>query len=139
MSCSFMSLGGLAVRIRGIIPKHKAALATLLSILCLAMLQCGGGSGEGGASVNGSDHVVGSNPTTLAWDPPSRKEVKVAGYRLYYGRASRSYSQNMTLSKKDAYVTVDNLARGAWFFSVTTIDEKGNESAFSNEVVKEII
>ena len=70
---------------------------------------------------------------TLAWDPNSPSE-NIAGYKLYYGTESRSYSgmidiTNGTLKK------VSKLAKGYhYYFAVTAYDEAGQESDFSEEL-----
>ena len=61
---------------------------------------------------------------TLAWDPNSPSE-NIAGYRLYYGTESRSYTgvidiSNGTLKK------VSKLAKGYYYyFAVTAYNEAG--------------
>jgi hypothetical protein len=70
---------------------------------------------------------------TLAWDPNSPSE-NIAGYKLYYGTESRSYSgmidiTNGTLKK------VSKLEKGYhYYFAVTAYDEAGQESDFSEEL-----
>jgi hypothetical protein len=71
---------------------------------------------------------------TLAWDPNSPSEG-IAGYRLYYGTESRSYTgmidiTNGTLKK------VSKLAKGYhYYFAVTAYNEAGQESDYSEELV----
>jgi hypothetical protein len=71
---------------------------------------------------------------TLAWDPNSPSE-SIAGYRLYYGTESRSYTgvidiANGTLKK------VSKLAKGYYYyFAVTAYNEAGQESDFSEELI----
>lgn len=70
----------------------------------------------------------------LAWDPNSPSE-NIAGYKLYYGTESRSYSgfidiTNGTLKK------VSKLAKGThYYFAVTAYNQAGQESDFSEELV----
>ena len=69
---------------------------------------------------------------TLAWDPSTSPEV--AGYNLYYGGASQTYT-NMVAVGGATNATVSGLLPGArYFFAVTAIDISGLESDFSNEI-----
>jgi hypothetical protein len=70
---------------------------------------------------------------TLAWDP--NPEQDLAGYKLYYGNASRSYSQALALGNVTTY-TVTGLASGTYYFAVTAYNVAQLESGFSNEVSK---
>jgi hypothetical protein len=63
----------------------------------------------------------------------------VAGYRLYYGTASRSYAQSpgSGLYTGSTTVTVTGLSSGnTYYFAVTALDAAGGESGYSNEVSK---
>lgn len=67
----------------------------------------------------------------LAWDPPPSSEI--AGYNLYWGAASRCYTNLVSTSNLTA--TVTNLQRGVtYYFAVTAFTADGLESDFSNEV-----
>jgi hypothetical protein len=69
---------------------------------------------------------------TLAWDPNT--ETDLAGYKVYYGKSSGIYSNNVDVGKQ-TYCEVSNLVDGqTYFFSVTAYDIDGNESAFSEEI-----
>lgn len=61
----------------------------------------------------------------------------ISGYKVYVGKASRTYDQIIPIGNVTNY-TVAGLADGTWYFSVTAFDSQGNESGFSNEVVKVI-
>ena len=71
---------------------------------------------------------------TLAWNASSGS---VAGYRVYYGQASGTY----TTVKPDApslisgttYTTPD-LPAGTYYFAVKAFDSAGNSSGYSNQV-----
>lgn len=68
----------------------------------------------------------------LQWDPNT--EPYLAGYKLYYGTASRDYSHTIDLGQVNSY-QVHNLQDGVkYYFAVTAYDIAGNESGFSNEV-----
>lgn len=113
----------------------------------LAMLACGCGAGGGGSIVGGvstdcpAETPGGSDTSaTLAWDAVG--DSRVAGYRVYYGLASRDYAQakgaGLNAGGCTTYV-VNGLDRGrTYYFAVTAYDASGNESDFSNEASKPI-
>ena len=82
-----------------------------------------------------------TTPTTatasLIWDPSTSNP---AGYRLYYGTASRTYQQAKGAGIAVGNVTsykVSGLTSGKlYYFAVTSVDSSGNESSYSNEVSK---
>jgi chitodextrinase len=61
----------------------------------------------------------------------------VSGYRVYYGTTSGKYQQAIGAGAWAGNVTtfsVTGLLTGAtYYFTVTSVDTQGNESAFSNE------
>lgn len=70
---------------------------------------------------------------SLAWDPPASGS-SLAGYKLYYGTVSKSYSFTVTAGTQTSY-TVTNLNEGeTYYFTATAYDTAGAESAASNEV-----
>jgi hypothetical protein len=66
----------------------------------------------------------------LAWSP--NPEPNIAGYIVYYGRASNNYSRLVTVTKTRAMIGV----RGSRtvYFAVTAFDTNGLESDLSEEV-----
>ena len=69
---------------------------------------------------------------TLAWDPSPGSAI--AGYRLYEGGASRTYT-NVIAAGNMTNATVSGLASGGtYFFAATAYDTSGLESDFSSEV-----
>ncbi len=68
---------------------------------------------------------------TLAWDINSESDL--AGYKVYYGQASRSYENIITIGIVNSY-TLTGLSPGTYYFTVTAFNTKGLESGFSNEV-----
>jgi len=67
----------------------------------------------------------------LAWD--ANKEADLAGYRLYFGTASREYTQMIDVGNAIEY-HLDQLQMGmTYFLAVTAYDFDGNESSFSKE------
>jgi len=69
---------------------------------------------------------------TLEWD--ANTESDLAGYKVYYGTASRTYGTPITLGKVTTY-TVTGLTPGTtYYFAVTAYNTAGLESGYSNEV-----
>ncbi len=68
---------------------------------------------------------------TLAWDPDQIPSL--AGYRVYSGTHSRSYSESADTGTATTYTTPD-LKDGTYYFAVTARDASGQESGYSNEV-----
>ncbi len=68
---------------------------------------------------------------TIAWD--ANTETDLAGYKVYYGTASRVYGTPIVISKQTTY-TITGLAPGTYYISVTAFNTAGLESGFSNEV-----
>ncbi len=68
----------------------------------------------------------------LAWDANADP---VAGYRLYYGHASRSYQNSVDVGKVTSY-TWTGLAEGkTYYFAVTAYNSNNVESSYSAELV----
>ena len=68
---------------------------------------------------------------TLAWDPVTL--TNVAGYKLFWGTASRSYAQSNVTAATTS--TVTNLAPGQrYYFAATVFLDSGLESDYSDEV-----
>ena len=76
--------------------------------------------------------VVAEDSVTVRWDANSESDL--AGYRIYYGSASRSYSDSITVGLTTSYVL--NLSPNkVYFLAVKAYDQSDNLSEFSNEVV----
>ncbi len=74
-----------------------------------------------------------ANQLTLAWDPDSSLS-SVAGYRLYEGAASQTYT-NMIDVGNSTTATVSNLAPGVtYYFAVTCYTQDGSEGTPSPEI-----
>ena len=77
---------------------------------------------------------------TLNWTPPTTNTdgtplTDLAGYKLYYGTSSGNYGSPIDVNNVTTY-TISNLTVGSYYFVVTAYDLSGNESDYSNEVVK---
>ena len=75
---------------------------------------------------------LATTSVTLAWDPSS--DPSVAGYNLYYGAASRAYT-NMVSAGTNTSLTISGLVEGVtYFFAATCYNSAGLESDFSAEI-----
>ena len=80
--------------------------------------------------------ATSSGTAQLSWDPSISTDV--AGYKVYVGTASGSYSSSISVGMVTSY-TVTNLGVGnTYYFAVTDYGSSGLESGFSNEVSKSI-
>jgi hypothetical protein len=77
--------------------------------------------------------VVGSPsaPIALTWTPST--DPSVAGYNIYYGTATRSYT-NVVSNGGLSFVTISNLLSGnTYYFAATSYNAAGLESDYSGE------
>lgn len=74
----------------------------------------------------------------LSWTAPT--STAVTGYRVYFGKTSRTYAQNLgsgLSAGSSTSFTASGLQKGVtYYFAVTSTDGQGNESAYSNEASK---
>lgn len=77
--------------------------------------------------------TIGAAPAaTLGWDAST--ETNIVGYKIYYGPATRTYTNTIVLGKVTTN-TVTGLVNGAaYFFAVTAIDALATESDYSTEL-----
>jgi len=85
--------------------------------------------------------LLASFPTSaviLEWDPNT--ETNLAGYRVYYGFASRNYTWTYEVNAPLTTATLTNLpGNRTYFFAITAFDADGLESEFSDEVSTTVI
>ncbi|TNF89155.1 MAG: hypothetical protein EP301_03565 [Gammaproteobacteria bacterium] len=60
----------------------------------------------------------------------------LAGYRIYYGTSSRNYTGMVELNEPADTSHTLSLASGDYYVAMTALDQEGNESSYSNEVLK---
>ena len=83
--------------------------------------------------------TASAGSTTLSWYPPTANEdgtplTDLAGYKIYYGTASRSYTQSIDVGNKTIQ-TVPNLSEGVtYYFAATAYNTSQKESTYSNEI-----
>jgi hypothetical protein len=139
----------------------KACFILLASLIITSLFGCGGGGGaanlDASISSNGDQTVTSSNGDqtvtegvglTLAWDAPTTNTdgsslnpaTDLSQYNIYYGTASLTYTTvvNLTNPGTTTITKTLNLSPGTYYFSVTTVDTSGQESNYSNEVMKTI-
>lgn len=82
----------------------------------------------------------GPGTVTLTWQPPTQYSdgsplTSLAGYNIYYGTASQSYSQTIKVSNPGlSNYVVQNLPAGTYYFAIAAYDSTGAQSSFSPEV-----
>jgi hypothetical protein len=78
---------------------------------------------------------------SISWVPPSENVDgsplgDLLEYRIYVGVQSGAYQEIVNLSDPTATSHFLNASPGDYYVAVTAVDIDGNESAFSNEVLK---
>ena len=141
---------------------NRLAVAALLSAMVASLAACGGGGDTQSATAptaGGDPPAPAPSPTSSALPAPAPAPAPalpltaaltwsasvasdVAGYRVYYGTSSRSYTQVKgagLVAGNVTSMTVSGLQSGkTYYFAVTAFDAAGNESNYSSEVFKVI-
>lgn len=87
---------------------------------------------------------IGVGSATLSWIAPTENTdgtplIDLAGYNIYYGTTSGSYTSEVTgISASVTTYVIDGLSVGTHYFVGTAFNEAGVESVFSNETAKVI-
>lgn len=124
----------------------KGVIIPIILLLLMTISGCGGGGGGGSTGTSGTQNNSSSNSLngtiTLSWDAPSTNEdgtasTDLAGYRVYYGASSNSYTESVNIGNTTSAV-ISGLTAGTWCMAVTAYDKWGNESYYSEEVCKTI-
>lgn len=85
---------------------------------------------------------VATRSASLSWTAPTANEdgsnlSDLAGYKIYYGTSSGSYSNTIRIDNPSitTYV-VENLSPNTYFFAATAFNTAGVESSYSGEASK---
>lgn len=90
-------------------------------------------------TTSGSTSLNWISPTTRA-DGSSLSLSEIGGYRIYMGDSEASLIPVMDINDYSiTEYTLTNVTAGDHYFSVTTYDINGNESGFSNIILKSIL
>jgi hypothetical protein len=87
-----------------------------------------------------SVNQVAMGSVTLSWQPPTTNAdgstlTNLSGYRIYYGRAAGTLDQVITIGNAGTIRwVVENLSQATWYFSMTSFNSTGVESARSQFV-----
>ncbi|NBC23822.1 MAG: hypothetical protein GVY21_10140 [Gammaproteobacteria bacterium] len=97
----------------------------------------GGGSTVAMLSVGIVDVV------SLAWQPPAENQdgsplTDLSGYRIHYGSFSRNYTDDVVIDDASTTNWDLNLPSGDHYIAMTAFDAQGNESGYSNEIVRSV-
>jgi hypothetical protein len=130
----------------------KACFVLFVSLIITSLFGCGGGGGaanlDASTSSNVNQTVTDGVVLTLAWDAPTTNTdgsslnpaTDLSLYKIYYGTASLTYTTVVNVINPGTTTISEtlNLSPGTYYFSVTTVDASGQESSYSNEVMKTI-
>jgi hypothetical protein len=90
------------------------------------------------ATMASSPGTTATRTLLLTWEAPTRNNegtavTDVAGYKLYYGQASRQYTSTVDVGNQTSYRLTGLQGGHTYYFAVTAYDSAGNESTFSSE------
>lgn len=97
-------------------------------------------SGEGGSAV-AMISVSALGAVSLSWQAPTENTdssplTDLDGYRIYYGQTSGDYTDSVDVASPATTSHSMNLPSGSYYIAMTAVDGQGNESAYSNEVLR---
>jgi hypothetical protein len=119
-------------------PLTGSFVASGLTATSNYQLTCSGPSGSAVSMVE-----VEVLDGVLRWQAPTQNVDgspldDLAGYQVYWGTQSRAYTDSVTITSPTTTQWQATTAAGAYYFALTAFDTGGNESAYSNEVLKTI-
>ncbi len=103
--------------------------------------------GEGGSTSGGGTTTTppssGQGSATVSWQPPTTNTNgsainNLAGYTIYYGTSTNSYSTVKVANPGLTSYTISNLAPGAYSFAVVAYNSAGESSQYSSVATKTI-
>ena len=100
-------------------------------------LSCDGLGGSAVAMIS----VAISDTVSLNWQAPTENTdgtllTDLSGYRIYYGLRSGDYTDSVLVGAATTTSHALELESGEYYFAMTALDADGNESGYSNEVIK---
>jgi hypothetical protein len=126
----------------------KSLSVSFLSFLVIVFLAgCGSGGGSAASADNPATSGSGGGTVTtgvakLSWGAPTNADgtpfTGIAGFKIYYGTSPGTYSSSLNVGMTTSY-SIEGLAPGTYYFTVTACDSSGNESSYSNEASKTIL
>lgn len=102
-------------------------------------LSCTGDAGSAMAMIS----VATIGVVTVSWQPPTENVdgsplVDLDGYRIYLGTTSRQYTDEVTVNDPGRTSQSLELSSGDYYIAMTAVDAAGNESSYSNEIVRTV-
>ena len=90
------------------------------------------------ATIVSSPGTTATPTILLTWEAPTMNNdgtalTDIAGYKLYYGQASRQYTSTVNVGAQTSYHLTDLQDGRTYYFAVTAYDSSGKESTFSPE------
>jgi hypothetical protein len=88
--------------------------------------------------------ATSTGSATLSWTPPTQNSdgstlTDLRGYRVYWGTVQGSYPNSVTLNNPGLTShVVDQLTPATWYFVVTSLNQRGGESGYSNVASKTV-
>jgi hypothetical protein len=121
----------------GDLPVSGSQLSAPLSSNSTFNLTCSNAEGSAIAMVS----VAITGLLSLRWQAPTENVdgtplTDLAGYRVYYGVASRNYSDTAEVDDADTTSIDLQVGAGSYYVALTALDADGNESGYSNEILK---
>ena len=80
---------------------------------------------------------IATGTATVSWLPPLKNTdgstlLDLHGFQIHFGRSAASLNQVVKISNASiSRHVIDNLSSGAWYFAVSAINSRGNQSALS--------
>ncbi|UFS68940.1 fibronectin type III domain-containing protein [Geomonas sp. RF6] len=111
----------------------RGAVAAAVLIACIAVAAVGIGPATAEAA-----------EAALSWEAPSVNMdgspiSDLAGYRVYIGTSSGKYDESFDAGSRQNYLAYNLVPGTTYYFAVTAYNTSGEESPFSEEVVKSFL
>ncbi len=108
------------------------------------VLSCSNSERSASDSIDVTISANENGTALLSWTPPTENTdgsalTDLAGYRIYFGTASNSYTETVSIDNPGlTSYQIDNLTAGDWYFAITAVNSSDIESSHSDEVSKTI-